>query len=95
MQFKKWTEQMKNNKHHKPVLLQEAIEYLNIKPSGTYIDCTLGEGGHSIEILKRLDKNGKLISIDRDEEAISFVREYYKKLGYKLDKEKIYMEKSI
>ncbi len=70
---------MKNNKHHKPVLLQEAIEYLNIQPSGTYIDCTLGEGGHSIEILKKLDKNGKLISIDRDEEAISFVREYYKK----------------
>jgi 16S rRNA (cytosine1402-N4)-methyltransferase len=70
---------MKNNKHHKPVLLQEAIEYLNIKPSGAYIDCTLGEGGHSIEILKKLDKNGKLISIDRDEEAISFVKEYYKK----------------
>lgn len=55
---------------HKSVLLKECIENLNIKPSGIYVDGTLGGGGHSYKILKRLDKNGKLIGIDRDKEAI-------------------------
>ena len=56
---------------HKPVLLNECIEGLNIKPKGIYIDGTLGGAGHSKEILKRLDKNkGLLIGIDRDEEAL-------------------------
>jgi 16S rRNA (cytosine1402-N4)-methyltransferase len=41
---------------HKSVLLQEAIENLNIKPDGIYVDCTLGGGGHSKEILKRLNE---------------------------------------
>ena len=54
---------------HIPVLLNEAIESLNINPDGIYVDCTLGGGGHSSEILKRL-KNGKLISFDQDEYAI-------------------------
>lgn len=70
---------MKNEKLHKPVLLKEALESLNIKPKGIYVDCTLGEGGHSIEILKRLDNKGKLISLDRDQQAIDFVKNYYKK----------------
>lgn len=55
---------------HIPVLLSEAIESLNIKPDGIYVDCTLGGGGHSSEILKRLT-TGKLISFDQDEYAIS------------------------
>ncbi len=55
---------------HIPVLLNEAIESLNINPDGIYVDCTLGGGGHSSEILKRL-KNGRLISFDQDEYAIS------------------------
>ncbi len=56
---------------HKPVLLNECIEGLNIKPDGIYVDGTLGGAGHSKEILKRLDKNkGILIGIDRDEEAL-------------------------
>lgn len=55
---------------HIPVLLNEAIESLNIKPDGIYVDCTLGGGGHSSEILKRLT-TGKLISFDQDEYAIS------------------------
>jgi 16S rRNA (cytosine1402-N4)-methyltransferase len=55
---------------HIPVLLNEAIESLNINPNGIYVDCTLGGGGHSSEILKRL-KNGRLISFDQDEYAIS------------------------
>lgn len=55
---------------HIPVLLAETIEGLNIKPNGTYIDLTLGRGGHSSEILKRLNKDGLLIGVDQDKEAI-------------------------
>lgn len=55
---------------HYSVLLNEAIEYLNIKPNGIYVDCTLGGGGHSSEILKRLD-GGHLYSFDQDDYAIS------------------------
>ncbi len=55
---------------HRSVLLAECIEGLNVKPNGTYIDCTTGGGGHSLEIAKRLDKGGRLICFDRDSEAI-------------------------
>ena len=55
---------------HKPVLLEECIEGLNIKPNGIYVDGTLGGAGHSSEIVKKLNKNGMLIGIDRDEEAL-------------------------
>lgn len=55
---------------HKPVLLEECIEGLNIKQDGIYVDGTLGGAGHSIEILKRLSNKGLLIGIDRDEEAL-------------------------
>ena len=56
---------------HKPVLLEEAIEGLNIKKDGIYVDGTLGGAGHSKEILKKLDKSkGLLIGIDRDEDAL-------------------------
>jgi 16S rRNA (cytosine1402-N4)-methyltransferase len=54
---------------HKPVLLQECIDSLNIDKDGTYIDGTLGGAGHSSEIIKRLDK-GTLIGIDQDQKAI-------------------------
>lgn len=56
--------------HHIPVLFNEAIDSLDIKPDGIYVDCTAGGGGHSGEIAKRL-KGGTLISIDRDPEAIA------------------------
>ena len=56
---------------HKPVLLQECIEGLQIKPNGIYVDGTMGGAGHSIEIVKRLSNKGKLIGIDRDEEALN------------------------
>ena len=59
---------------HKSVLLEECIEYLNIKPDGIYVDGTLGLGGHSLEIVKRLGK-GRLIAIDQDETAIARSRE--------------------
>ncbi len=54
---------------HKPVMLNECIEMLNIVPSGIYVDGTLGGAGHSLEIVKRLD-SGKLIAFDQDIEAI-------------------------
>ncbi|AUF83473.1 16S rRNA (cytosine(1402)-N(4))-methyltransferase RsmH [Mesoplasma syrphidae] len=54
---------------HIPVLLFESVDMLNIKPNGIYVDCTLGRGGHSSEILKRLT-TGKLYSIDQDPTAI-------------------------
>ena len=55
---------------HIPVLLNEVINGLNIKSSGTYVDLTVGRGGHSSEILSRLDNKGHLICVDQDEEAI-------------------------
>jgi len=66
------------NKIHTPVLLKESIESLNIDPDQFYIDCTLGDGGHSIEILKKLSPKGLLLSLDHDQNAIDFVNEYYK-----------------
>lgn len=59
---------------HKPVLLDECIQALDIKPNGTYVDCTCGGGGHSSEILKRLE-GGRLICIDKDEEALNACRQ--------------------
>tara|TARA_B100000575_G_scaffold153394_1_gene122373 strand:- start:11614 stop:12513 length:900 start_codon:yes stop_codon:yes gene_type:complete len=56
--------------YHNPVLLQEAILGLNINPDGIYVDATYGGGGHSREILKNLNKKGKLIAFDQDQDAI-------------------------
>ena len=66
------------DKIHIPVLLKESIEGLNLNPDKFYIDCTLGDGGHSIEILKKLSPKGLLLSLDHDQNAIEFVNEYYK-----------------
>ena len=55
--------------YHKPVLLHESIEGLNIKPKGSYVDLTFGGGGHSREVLKKLGKNGRLIAFDQDQDA--------------------------
>ena len=55
--------------YHVPVLLQECIQALRIIPDGVYVDCTFGGGGHSREILKHLDGNGRLIVFDQDEDA--------------------------
>jgi 16S rRNA (cytosine1402-N4)-methyltransferase len=55
--------------YHTPVLLKEAVEALNIKEDGVYVDCTFGGGGHSKEILKHLGANGKLVVFDQDEDA--------------------------
>lgn len=55
--------------YHTPVLLSEAMEALDIKPDGVYVDCTFGGGGHSLAILKHLSNKGKLIVFDQDEDA--------------------------
>lgn len=55
--------------YHIPVLLNEVIEGLHINPSGVYVDCTFGGGGHSKAILEKLDKNGRLICFDQDDDA--------------------------
>ena len=63
---------------HKPVMLMPCIEGLEIKSDGIYVDGTLGGAGHSIEIAKRLSPKGKLIGIDRDEEALRAAKEKLK-----------------
>ncbi|HEY9169260.1 MAG TPA: 16S rRNA (cytosine(1402)-N(4))-methyltransferase RsmH [Lutibacter sp.] len=55
--------------YHNPVLLKESIDGLNIKPDGVYVDVTFGGGGHSKEILNRLNEQGKLFAFDQDEDA--------------------------
>ena len=65
---------------HIPVLLHEVIEGLNIKPSGIYLDLTVGRGGHSSEILARLT-TGRLIAVDQDEEAINASRARLEKIS--------------
>lgn len=61
---------------HHPVLLEESIHGLAIKPDGIYIDGTFGRGGHSREILRQLDKKGSLFAIDKDIEAIEHAQEH-------------------
>ncbi|MBO4687743.1 MAG: 16S rRNA (cytosine(1402)-N(4))-methyltransferase RsmH [Clostridiales bacterium] len=59
------------NFHHLPVLYAECMEALNIKENGIYVDCTAGGGGHSSGIVERLGEGGKLISLDKDDEALA------------------------
>ena len=55
---------------HVPVLLEESLEYLNVQPGGVYVDATLGLGGHSAAIARKLGASGRLICFDRDPEAM-------------------------
>ncbi|MDP3359235.1 MAG: 16S rRNA (cytosine(1402)-N(4))-methyltransferase RsmH [Lutibacter sp.] len=55
--------------YHNPVLLKESVDGLNIKPDGVYVDVTFGGGGHSREILSRMNEHGKLFAFDQDEDA--------------------------
>jgi 16S rRNA (cytosine1402-N4)-methyltransferase len=67
---------------HTPVLLREVLEWLRIRPDGTYIDATLGAGGHSAAIAQRLTSGrGRLVSLDRDAQAIELARERMKTFG--------------
>lgn len=64
----------KPNERHVPVLLKEAIDFLRVRPDGTYVDATLGMGGHSEAILRRLGPEGHLIGFDRDPEALELAK---------------------
>ena len=88
---------------HVPVMSSEVLTYLDIKSNGVYIDGTIGPGGHAIQILNNLGKHGKLIGIDRDEDALkicnkncsssssllSLFHSSYNKINTILTKEKI------
>lgn len=67
---------MPEKSSHISVLLDEAIEALAIDPSGTYIDCTFGRGGHSTQILSQLSEQGQLVAIDRDPTAIAAAEKF-------------------
>lgn len=62
---------------HQAVLLNEALESLNIHPSGIYIDATFGRGGHSRAILQQLNEKGRLIAFDQDLEAVAFAKQQF------------------
>ena len=62
---------------HQSVLLQEAIQGLNIQPEGIYIDATFGRGGHSKALMQQLAPKGRLIAIDQDPEAVSAAKGYF------------------
>ena len=65
---------------HKSVLLEESIDYLNLKDDSIIVDCTLGYGGHSSEILKRIP-NGHLYSFDQDSDAINYSKDRLSKIS--------------
>ncbi len=69
---------------HVPVLLDEVLQYLNVRPGGVYVDATLGLGGHSSEIAKRLGAAGKLIGFDRDAQAMELAKVRLAKLAEEL-----------
>jgi 16S rRNA (cytosine1402-N4)-methyltransferase len=62
---------------HTTVLLNEAVDNLNIKPDGIYVDCTLGGGGHTAKILKQLSQKGHLYSFDQDQVALAYNQEKF------------------
>ena len=81
---------MSQRDYHEPVLLQEALNALNIQADGTYVDCTFGGGGHARAILKQLGPQGRLIAFDQDEDAranlpddprIIFVQHNFRHIG--------------
>ena len=66
---------------HVPVLLEEAVERLNVKPGQTYVDCTVGTGGHAARILEESSPDGRLIAVDRDGQALGIAREKLRSFG--------------
>jgi 16S rRNA (cytosine1402-N4)-methyltransferase len=62
-------EEKSGNAYHVPVMLDEAVAALDIRPDGVYVDCTFGGGGHSREILSKLGTDGRLFAFDQDEDA--------------------------
>ena len=75
---------MSSNAPHTPVLLDEVLQWLQIKPEGTYVDATLGAAGHSSAIAQRLS-SGRLISLDRDAQALALARQQLTSSGTNLE----------
>jgi 16S rRNA (cytosine1402-N4)-methyltransferase len=72
------------SERHVPVLLQDAIRFLNVREGGTYADATLGFAGHAVAIARKLGAQGQLIGFDRDPEALELARERFLELGEEL-----------
>ena len=70
---------------HIPVLLEEVVQYLNVKPNGLYIDATFGAGGHTRELLERSSPNGRVLAIDQDETAIERGRSEMQSYGSRVE----------
>ncbi|MGB5456313.1 MAG: 16S rRNA (cytosine(1402)-N(4))-methyltransferase RsmH [Gammaproteobacteria bacterium] len=66
---------------HQPVLLEQAINALNIKADGVYVDATFGRGGHAQAIMEHLSDNGRLLAVDQDPQAVAFGRRIFSKEG--------------
>ena len=69
---------------HSPVLLEESIDFLITDPSGKYIDATFGRGGHSRKILESITKDGNLLALDKDMEAIRYAKENFKDSNFSI-----------
>ena len=70
-----------NNNYHTPVMLDEVVWLMNIKPGGIYVDCTLGSGGHTLGFLEFLGSKIQIIGIDKDKEAISTAKQKLRCFG--------------
>jgi 16S rRNA (cytosine1402-N4)-methyltransferase len=75
---------MTMNYPHEPVLLHEVVKALSIIPEGIYVDCTVGTGGHSEAIARKLGTNGRLVCLDRDPDAVRISKERLDFLGGRL-----------
>ena len=81
---------------HEAVMVEEVLENLVFKNNGTYVDCTFGAGGHSLEILKKLDSLGSLVSFDKDIQAtLDLSEEFSGETRFKLINEAYEFFKSI
>jgi len=69
---------------HTPVLVEETVDWLAIKPDGFYVDATLGLGGHAVEIARRLGTGGRLLGLDRDASVLEIARERLREFGDKV-----------
>src|SRR5215510_16180236 len=69
---------------HTPVLLEEALHFLEPRPGGRFIDATLGAGGHTRAILERTSPDGRMLAIDRDASAIDQAKQYLQSFGSRL-----------
>jgi 16S rRNA (cytosine1402-N4)-methyltransferase len=71
-----------NNLLHKPVMVDEVLDYLNPQPGHIILDCTVGNGGHASRIMSRISPNGLFIGIDKDMEILQTAKQYLSKTGH-------------